>query len=203
MWRVHLRDLAGSGGEVDRFRDVLRRGGVVALPTETYYALAADPRSEAGVDRVYEIKRRDDGKPLLTLFSERAQLAALGVEAKPELLERFFAIWPAPLTVVLPIRQPIAASRGGSSLAVRLPYDSEVRALLSLVGPLTGTSANRSGEPPLASPDEVVRELGADLDVLVDGGTTPGGPPSTLLDATVVPPRVLRDGAFAWTDETH
>ena len=203
MWRVRLGDLVTSAGEISRFREILSRGGVAAVPTETYYALAADPRSEAGVNRVFEIKRRDDGKPLLAMFSDRGQLAALGVDTKSEVLDRFFAIWPAPLTVVLPIREPIAASRGGSGLGVRVPDTPDVRALLSLVGPLTGTSANRSGEPSLASPDEVERELGADLDVLVDGGTTPGGTPSTLVDATVDPPRVLRAGAFAWKNETH
>jgi len=71
---------------------------------------------------------------------------------------------------------------------------------LALTGPLTGTSANRSGRPPISDPDEVARELGADLDLLVDGGTTPGGAPSTIVDATLDPPRMLRAGAYAWTD---
>jgi L-threonylcarbamoyladenylate synthase len=203
MKRVRLGDLVTSAAEVSRFRELVSRGGVAAVPTETYYALAADPRSRAGVDRVFRIKRRDDGKPLPTLFSERGQLADLGVEAPPETLDRFFAIWPAPLTVVLPLRESIAASRGASSLAVRLPDAPDVRALLSLVGPLTGTSANRSGEAPIARPDDVAPLLGDDLDLLVDGGPTPGGPASTIVDATVDPPRLLRPGAFAWTDETH
>jgi L-threonylcarbamoyladenylate synthase len=81
-----------------------------------------------------------------------------------------------------------------------MPAAYGVRELLDAVGPLTGTSANRSGEPPIAEPDELVRSLGAHLDLLVDGGTTPGGAPSTIVDATVEPPRVLRSGAFVWTD---
>ena len=189
-----------SEEEVAGLRDVLARGGVAAVPTETFYALAADPASEKGVSRVFEIKGRDDGKPLSVLVSSRDDLARLGVEAAPGLLDRLFDIWPAPLTVVLPLRAPIAASRGARTLAVRVPALKTVRRLLALTGPLTGTSANRSGRPPISDPDEVARELGADLDLLVDGGKTPGGAPSTIVDATLDPPRMLRAGAYAWTD---
>ena len=203
MRRRALSDLLRSREEIARLRDVLGRGGVIAVPTETFYALAADPLSEKGVSRIFEIKGRDDGKPLLVLFSNRGQLDALGVSARRELLDRFFGVWPAPLTVVLPLRAPIAASRGTPSLAVRVPAVTDVRRLLDSVGPLTGTSANRSGEPAIAEPDEVATRLGAGLDLLIDGGATPGGAPSTIVDATVDPPRVLRAGAFAWTDRTH
>ena len=198
MRRVPLDDLVESERKVAGLRDLLARGGVAAVPTETFYALAADPASEEGVSRVFEIKGRDDGKPLLVLLSSRGDLAKLGVEAEPRLLDRFFDIWPAPLTVVLPLRAPIAASRGARTLAVRVPALKTVRRLLELAGPLTGTSANRSGAPALADPDEVAAALGDDLDVLVDGGRTRGGQPSTVLDATRTPPVVLRAGAFRW-----
>jgi len=173
------------------------------VPTETFYALAADPTNERGVSRVFEIKGRDDGKPLLVLFSDPAQLDSLGVAAEPARLDRLLGIWPAPLTVVLPLRSPIAASRGGATLAVRMPAARRLRELLSAVGPLTGTSANRSGDPPLADPDAVARSLGFALDLLVEDGPTAGGEPSTLIDATREPLRVLRRGAFRWpeTDE--
>jgi L-threonylcarbamoyladenylate synthase len=198
--RVPLADLVESEAEVAGLRDVLAHGGVAAVPTETFYALATDPASEKGVARIFEIKGRDDGKPLLVLVSSRDDLAQLGVEAAPRLLDRFFGIWPAPLTVVLPLRPPIAASRGSRTLAVRVPAGETIRRLLDRVGPLTGTSANRSGQPPISDPDELARELGGDLDLLVDGGATPGGAPSTIVDATLEPPRVLRAGAYAWTD---
>ncbi|HSE64890.1 MAG TPA: L-threonylcarbamoyladenylate synthase [Thermoanaerobaculia bacterium] len=200
MRRVRLDDLVKSEAEVSLLRDVLARGGVAAVPTETFYALAADPASEKSVSRVFEIKGRDDGKPLLVLVSSRDDLARLGVEAAPRLLDRFFGIWPAPLTVVFPLRAPIAASRGSRTLAVRVPAGETIRRLLDRVGPLTGTSANRSGQPPISDPDELARELGGDLDLLIDGGATPGGAPSTIVDATLEPPRVLRAGAYAWTD---
>jgi L-threonylcarbamoyladenylate synthase len=197
---VPLEDLVESEEEVAGLREVLAHGGVAAVPTETFYALAADPASEKGVSRVFEIKGRDDGKPLLVLVSSRGDLARLGIEAAPRLLDRFFGIWPAPLTVVLPLRRPIAASRGARTLAIRVPAGEAVRRLLDRVGPLTGTSANRSGQPPISDPDELARELGDDLELLVDGGATPGGAPSTIVDATLEPPRVLRAGAYAWTE---
>jgi L-threonylcarbamoyladenylate synthase len=132
------------------------------------------------------------------VFSTRIQLRELGVEAADALLDRLFAIWPAPLTVVLPIRESIAASRGVSSLGVRVPAWADLVRLLEETGPLTATSANRAGEPPLSDPDEVAAAFGDRIDVLIDGGRTPGGKPSTLIDATVDPPAVLRPGAFPW-----
>jgi L-threonylcarbamoyladenylate synthase len=81
-----------------------------------------------------------------------------------------------------------------------MPAAARLRELLSAVGPLTGTSANRSGDPPLADPDAVARAFGSDLDLVVDDGATPGGEPSTLIDATREPLRVLRRGAFRWPE---
>jgi L-threonylcarbamoyladenylate synthase len=198
--RVRLEDVLASPAELSRLRDDLARGGVVSIPTDTFYALACDPASERGVSRVFEIKGRGEGEPLLVLFSEREHLERLGVDAPPDTLARFFRLWPAPLTAVLRVRAPLPASRGGLTLAVRMPAVAAVRELLSHVGPLTGTSANRSGRPALDDPDEVTEQLGAELDLVIDGGRTPGGQPSTLVDATVDPPRVLRAGAFAWQD---
>ncbi|HEX9689487.1 MAG TPA: L-threonylcarbamoyladenylate synthase [Thermoanaerobaculia bacterium] len=203
MRRIELRDLLASPEEISHFREVLARGGVAALPTETFYALAADPTSERGVSRTFEVKGRDEGKPLLVLFSSRAQLERLGVTAGLETLDRFFRIWPAPLTAVFPLASPIPASRGSTTLGVRMPAVAAVRELLDAVGPLTGTSANRSGEPPLLSPDAVEDALGSDIDLIVDGGPTPGGEPSTVIDATREPPVVLRSGAFRWPPQEH
>jgi L-threonylcarbamoyladenylate synthase len=196
--RVAFDELLASAAQRARFSDILARGGVAALPTETFYALAADPMSERGVSQIFELKGRDDGKPLLVLFSSRRQLEALGVSAHPDLLDRLFRLWPAPLTAVLPLSAPIPASRGSRTLGVRMPAVAAVRRLLDSVGPLTGTSANRSGAPPLSSPDAVEDALGSDIDLIVDGGPTPGGEPSTVIDATREPPVVLRPGAFPW-----
>jgi L-threonylcarbamoyladenylate synthase len=196
--RVRLDDLLRSPRDLARLRDLLSGGGVAAIPTETFYGLAAAPTDERGVARIFEIKGRDDGKPLPVLAASREQLVRLGVAARPELLDRFCLLWPAPLTVVLPLAAPIPASRGASTLAVRIPALPPLRDLLETVGPLTGTSANRSGASPLADPAAVAAALGADIDLLVDGGVTAGVLPSTLLDATKDPPFVIRSGAFSW-----
>jgi L-threonylcarbamoyladenylate synthase len=196
--RIRLEQLLASPAEASALAASLRAGGVAAVPTETFYGLAADPLSERGVGRILAMKGRPEGKPLLVLFGERSQLAPLGVTASPESLDRFFAVWPAPLTVVLPLAAPVPASLGAPSLAVRLPAHAGLAALLERIGPVTGTSANRSGEPPCYRAAAVEEILGGELDVIVDGGTTPGGLASTLLDATVEPPRVLREGAFRW-----
>lgn len=201
--RIRLSELLASREEVARLRETLASGGVAAIPTETYYALAADPTSERGVSRVFEIKGRDDGKPLLVLFSDRAQLPGLSVDSKDPRLDPFFRLWPAPLTVVVPIRHAIAASRGGATLAIRIPARQDVRDLLRAVGPLTGTSANRSGAEPMASPDAVAQVFDTGLDALVDGGATAGGTPSTIVDATVEPPHRIRAGGFPWPPEVR
>ena len=198
MRRVSLEDLNASRDETFRLRELLANGGVVALPTETFYGFAADPRSDSGVERICRIKGRDAVKALPVLFATRDQLARLGLDASAPVLAPYFQIWPAPLTVVVPIRGPIAASRGDARLGIRIPADRGLRVLLERVGPLTGTSANRSGSPPLDDPDAVEALFRREIDWLIDGGRTPGGKPSTVVDATATPPRVLRPGAYAW-----
>ena len=197
MRRIGIDELLGSVEEVGRFAARIALGGVAAVPTETFYALAADPLSETGVRRVLEIKRRQ-GKPLLVLFGARRQLEPLGVAAPRERLDELFRIWPAPLTAVVALRAPVAASLGQPTLGIRLPAHERLRELLARTSAVTGTSANRAGEEPCTRADEVVRVLGDEIDVLVDGGRTAGGEPSTLVDVTANPPRVLRAGAYPW-----
>ena len=198
MRRIRIEDLLASPDEIAALGALLARGAVVGIPTETFYALAADPKSEAGVRRVLALKRRGASKPLLALFGARRQLAPLGVTSSSEALNRFFAIWPAALTVVLPLAAPIPASRDALSLGVRMPAHAALLDLLTRIGPVTGTSFNRSGEPPCSDPEEAVRLMPGEIDLFVDGGRTAGGLASTLLDATVDPPRVLRAGVFPW-----
>ncbi len=198
MRRIRIAELLASPAEIQGLAGVLRQGGVVAIPTETFYGLAADPKSERGVRRILALKRRGAAKPLLVLFGARSQLGPLGIAAPEATLDRFFGIWPAPLTVILPLSAPLPASQDALTLGVRLPAHAALRDLLARVGPVTGTSLNRSGEPPCCDPDEAARLLPGELDLLVDGGITPGGLPSTLVDAAVDPPRVVREGAYPW-----
>ncbi len=198
MKRFPLAELLEDRSQLSEFRSSMERGGVAAIPTETFYGLATNPLSEEGVARIFALKRRGTEKALLVLFADREQLAALGVMASASVLDLLFRTWPAPLTVVLSLAHPLACTGGDSSVAVRLPAHERLRRLLAQTGPLTGTSANVSGDPALADPDEVARAFPAGLDFLVDGGRTPGGRPSTLIDARLWPPRLLREGALPW-----
>jgi len=199
--RIALEELLGRPAAIARLAETLKHGGLAALPTETFYALAAGPRSETGVRRALAVKRRDETKALLVLFGSRPQLADLGVAASAQVLDRLFSIWPAPLTAVLRLETPMAASRGARTLGVRMPAHASLRALLRGLGPVTGTSLNRSGERPCADAESAACLFSGELDVLVDGGRTPGGLASTLIDATREPPAVLRQGAYAWFAE--
>ncbi len=177
---------------VDAVRRAAERHGVEALPTETFYGLAVPPADARAVSRIFLLKQRPGERALPVIAASLAQLAELVVVAE-RWRSRLEAVWPAPLTVVLPARR---AEGRGTTLAVRVPDHDLLRALLAEVGPRTATSANRSGEAPLANAGAVAEALGGGLELLLDGGDTPGGRPSTLVDLTSDVPRVLRHGAW-------
>jgi len=185
------------GEAVDRLVACIDRGGVLAIPTESSYGLAVDPSNQEAVDAVFQIKGRPAGLPLPVVVGDLSAVADLGVEVTPPMRDRLLQMWPAPLTVVLPIRQPSAASAGLSTLAVRIPQHDQLRELLIKLGRgLTATSANRSGEPAMLGTAEVCALLDGVDAVVVDGGTLSGGPPSTLVVPEGEGWTVLRQGAF-------
>jgi L-threonylcarbamoyladenylate synthase len=194
MVRLGFTSPAELPAAVAAVREMVRRHGVAAVPTETFYGLAVDPGDPAAVARVYTIKDRATDKPLLVVAANVDQLASL-VALCPRCRDVLAVTWPAPLTVVLPLRSDAPAP--GRTLAVRVPAHRLLRSLLARVGPLTATSANLSGAPPAVSADQVETTLAHALDVLLDGGVAPGGLPSTVLDWTGESPRLLRPGA--WT----
>jgi L-threonylcarbamoyladenylate synthase len=178
--------------------DVLRRGGLVAYPTETFYGLGALARDAAAVDRLARVKGRPDGKPLPLLAADRAQVeevAVLGDDAV-RLADMF---WPGPLTLVLPARPGLSAviTAGTGTVGIRVPGSETARALARAAGgAIVSTSANASGEPPPSSPDELAPALAARLDAVLDGGRTPGGSPSTVVAvAGGGALQLVRDGA--------
>lgn len=193
MPRLPFRSPADLPAAVAAARDVLAGHGVIALPTETFYGLSVDPADAPAVARLVALKGREADKRLVVIGAAFSQLAEL-VEIPAELERWLRTVWPAPLSVVLPSRRRLAAA--GATLAVRVPDHELLRALLERTGPLTSSSANRSGEPPATSADAVDRAFGDRLDLLLDGGATPGGLPSTLIDACGKELRVLRAGAW-------
>ncbi len=180
---------------VEEVRALVSAGGVLAIPTDTLYGLAADPLSEAGVERVYTLKGRESGKALPVLASSVVSIESLGVVLDERLRAALSRLWPAPVTVVLPLASPIPASGGERTLAVRIPDRPLLCDLLRRVGPLTATSANRSGDPSARSAAEVALAFGSSVPLVLDGGPSESALPSTLVDATTRPPRVLREGA--------
>jgi L-threonylcarbamoyladenylate synthase len=181
----------------------IRNGGLVAIPTDTLYGLAADPFNADAIARLFAVKGRDAGKaiPLVAADVEQvtSQLGALGGAAL-RLAERF---WPGPLTIL--VEAPLTLSRFVAAetglVGVRVPRHDIARAICRAVGrPLTATSANLSGQPATADPDEVERTLGGRVDLLIDAGLAAGGAPSTIVDASQQPPVLVRAGAVAWND---
>ena len=189
---------------LERLAGILDRGGVLAVPTESSYGLATDPWSEEGVAAVYRVKVREAGKPLPVVAADRAQIASLGVDPALPQLDLLERIWPAAVTAVLPLPtrpdtgEPLLPAAAGSpTVAVRVPAHDGLRRLLRALGrPLTATSANRSGEPPVLDPAELPALLaGAPEAAVVDGGLLPGGAPSTLVRIRGRRLDVLRQGA--------
>ena len=178
-------------------------GGVVALPTDTLYGLAADPFSAAAVARVFVVKGRAADRALPLIAADAAQIAEhLGrlPPAGQRLAERF---WPGPLTLLIAAPQSLArdVTGGTGKVGVRVPADAVARAICAEVRrPITASSANASGAPATPDPDEVERALGDRIDLLIDAGMTRGGAASTIVDATGAGPVLVRAGAISWDD---
>jgi L-threonylcarbamoyladenylate synthase len=173
---------------------------VVAFPTETFYGLGADPRQPAALQQVLQLKGREaTGKPLLLLAAALDHVAPW-VGELPSGFDRLAAhFWPGPLTLVLPAAPGVPAPLLGPTRGVALRVTSHpvARELIRLCGTaITGTSANRGGAPPARSAEEVRRAFGDELDAVVDGGDSPGGPPSTLVELSASGARLLRRGAI-------
>jgi L-threonylcarbamoyladenylate synthase len=171
-----------------------RRGGLVVLPTDTVYGLAAHPDLPDAIARVYAVKARPAEKALPLLVESAAQAATV-CDVSP-LAERLMArFWPGGLTLVLAIHG------APGTLALRMPDHPVPLALIRALGaPLATTSANRSGEPSCTTAAAVRAQLPTGYAVLIDAGPSPGGRDSTVLDLTCSPPRVLRPGAIAAAD---
>lgn len=178
----------------------LRRGGVIAYPTDTVYGLGALPDIPQAVERVYRIKGRPQGMALPLLLSDVSRIGdvAAVVPDVAWLLARAFL--PGGLTLVLLKANsvPDIVTGGGRTVAVRVPAHPVPVALIEGVGkPVVGTSANLSGKPSALTAEEVRAQLGGNVDFIIDGGRAPGGVESTVVDCTMEPPTVLREGAIS------
>jgi L-threonylcarbamoyladenylate synthase len=182
---------------------VLAAGGIVACPTETFYALAVDAGQEKALQRLLEIKNRPLEKALLVLVADRDMVGEVAAMVNPlaeQLMTRF---WPGPLTLILSARSglPQALTGGSGTIGVRQPGHPLARRLTQFFGrPLTGTSANLSGREPLIEAAQVQQELGEVIEIILSDGPCTGGLPSTILNVVQDPPRLVRAGAIGMAE---
>lgn len=184
--------------------EILARGGLVAVPTDTVYGIAVGLETPGGIERLFAAKSRPPDKAIALLLADAAQAAEIAVlsGAAARLAAAF---WPGGLTLVLPRRtdRPLPAALTGGALApgaiptvgLRVPDHDAPRALARALGPLPTTSANRSGEAEARDADEIERLLGSAVDLILDGGPAAGGRASTVVDCTGTAPTILRAGA--------
>ena len=191
-----MRSLAASA--VEKAINILRDGGVIAMPTDTLYALTASASDEQAVGRVYEVKVREQGKPLPLFVAGLPMAESIAVigEGARRLAERF---WPGQLTIVVARREDYQslALAGSGTVALRQPDNGTAQAIVEALGsPVTGTSANLSGGPDPVTAEDVRAQIGDRVDLILDAGACPVGVSSTIVDCTAEEVRILREGAI-------
>lgn len=185
---IKLEEAARS---IERVMQILRDGGIIALPTDTVYGLAVDGTNEKAAKRLFEIKKRAE-KPF-TFFLPKSEIKKFAVITKCKIIDFFV---PGPLTVILKKRPGISLPFISKKIGIRIPQHNFVLQLLSMhQKPLAVTSANKGGEPPLVSPYDIVEHF-TEVGIVIDGGMLASSP-STVLDLTTTPPLVMRKGAVA------
>ena len=199
--RVKVDGAAPDMEIIGRAARLLEGGQLVAFPTDTLYGLAADPRRSGAIERLFRVKGRaaDAAIPLIAAAVSQVEATAGTLTPLARRLARRF--WPGPLTLVIdaaPELDPCLLA-GGTTIAIRVPAHAVARALPAVLGyPVTATSANRAGADAPVTAAEVVHALGADVALVLDAGPTPGGQPSTIVDARGDEPLLLRDGMVPW-----
>ncbi len=182
-------------GAIAEALQIIHRGGLVAFPTDTVYGLACDPFSAAAIDRLFDAKIRSSNKALPVLLGSLEQLPLLtsGLTSSAAILAQKF--WPGALTLVVPRHPDLPENLSPyPTVGVRMPDLAFTLDLLRAAGPLATSSANLSGGSNPLSAEDVLNQLGGRIDLLLDGGTCPGGVPSTVVDCTQARATILREG---------
>ena len=181
---------------------VFKKGGIVAYPTESFYALGVMAYDEAALRRLHQLKKRpvEKAMPLIVGSRDILNIIVKSVPAQAEELMKNY--WPGPLTIIFDAKENLSMLliSDKNKIAVRIPGDSFALSLAKTADfPITATSANISGKPPAQNSEEVINYFGENIDLVVNGPKTPGGKPSTIIDATVSPPKILREGSILLT----
>ncbi len=191
--------LSPDAAGIRRGAEIIRRGGVIAFPTETFYGLAADALNEDALERVFSIKQRERGNPLLLLIADRSWVPQVAADVSPPAVKLMEKFWPGPLTLVFKALSqiPKQVTGGTGKVGLRISSHPAAQSLVREAGrAVTATSANPSGEASLSQAGDVIRILGGRLDAVLDGGETAGGLASTVLDVSGPLPKVIREGAI-------
>lgn len=185
---------------VAQVADVLKSGGVIGYPTETVYGIGCNSFNRDAVERIYRLKNRDRGKAMILIASDTVQISEL-VESIPDSAEKLIEnFWPGPLTIVFEASSRLKefAFSKSKTIAIRIPDCGICLELIKETGfPLVSTSANRSHQPAATTAEGVVQAFDDQLDIIVDGGVTRESIPSTVVDITRTPARILREGAIS------
>jgi L-threonylcarbamoyladenylate synthase len=194
---IKIDPAAGIAAKSGEIAAALLGGAVAVYPTETFYALGAAAFSKKSVERLFRLKKRDRSKPLSVIASDLEMVREISCSLPASFMALAGEFWPGPLTLVLPAAPgvPEFLLGPGRTIAVRIPPPAWLRSLVrEMSEPLTATSANLSGESETSDPAEASALFSGKVDLVVDGGPTPGGRPSTIVDLTDGQSRILREG---------
>jgi len=182
-------------------KQIVQQGGLIAFPTDTVYGVAADPFSPSAIQKIFSTKERSKEKALPVLIGDLSQLAGLALFVSDRVRKIAEAFWPGALTLILPKNSKLPHNLSPyPTIGIRMPDLDFTLKLLRETGPLAATSANISGEPNPTTADEVLKQLSGRIDLLLDGGSTPGSQASTVLDATGSELKILRQGPITLSD---
>lgn len=187
---------------ISQAAEIIARGGVIAFRTDTFYGLGADPFNRDAVQRIKDLKGREENKAILVVLSERTAVTRFIPEPTPAFALLADIFWPGPLTLIgnAVAELPPEITAGTKTVGVRFPDDDKVRALVQACGgALTATSANPSHDEPARTARKVFSYFGRRVDLIIDDGDAVTDRPSTVVDASDVVPRLIREGAIGWT----
>ncbi len=189
--------------EIEKAAAFLKAGKLVAFPTDTVYGVGADVFNDGAVEKIFTVKKRKSDKPLQVLIASKSDLQ-ITAKTQSDALERLASeFWPGPLTLVMPVREdfPRQVRCGRDTIGVRMPANAIALKLIEAFGrPVAATSANVSGLPDPVNVEEVMEYLGGKIHLAIDGGPTSGNVPSTVVDISVHPPLILRQGKLSVED---
>lgn len=188
---------------LENARQILLSGGLVAFPTESFYGLGVNAFDEEAIRRLFEIKKRESDRPVLILIPSLDSLGSYAEEIPEVSLKLIKRFWPGGLTLLFKASSQISGllTAGTGKIGIRLSSHPVACALVKAMGsPITATSANISGESPCTNAENVLESLSPRVDLVLDGGSTRGGKGSTILDVTVSPPEILREGMISYEE---